>query len=167
MGFAKCCAVVCLAFLRFFQAICRFFVFFQKINMSNLCLQHVGALFIFVTKNVVLNEFTMLSCTIAVTMQGFIPALMLSFSYSKGFNKKIFKKKDHELNAIANISAKRFFVENTSLKFRRPPFFIGLEFIFAPEVFRVFIFLSILLCFLNMFRIKSLKTVWFSCIAVI
>lgn len=48
-----------------------------------------GALFIFVTKNVVLNEFTMLSCTIAVTMQGFIPALMLSFSYSKGFNKKI------------------------------------------------------------------------------
>lgn len=62
--------------------------------MSNLCLQHVGALFIFVTKNVVLNEFTMLSCTIiAVTMQGFIPALMLSFSYSKGFNKKILKKK--------------------------------------------------------------------------
>lgn len=125
--------------------------------MSNLCLQHVGALFIFVTKNVVLNEFTMLSCTIAVTMQGFIPALMLSFSYSKGFNKKNLKKKDHELNAIANISAKRFFVENTSLKFRRPPFFIGLEFIFAPEVFRVFIFLSILLCFLNMFQIKGLQ----------
>lgn len=67
------------------------------------------------------------------------------------------KKKDHELNAIANISAKRFFVENTSLKFRRPPFFIGLEFIFAPEVYRVFIFLSILLCFLNMFRIKGLQ----------
>lgn len=66
------------------------FYFFQKINMSNLFLQHVGALFIFVTKNVVLNEFTMLSCTIAVTMQGFIPAfIMLSFSYSKGFNKKI------------------------------------------------------------------------------
>lgn len=61
--------------------------------MSNLCLQHVGALFIFVTKNVVLNEFTMLSCTIAVTMKGFIPALMLSFSYSKGFNKKNLKKK--------------------------------------------------------------------------
>lgn len=60
--------------------------------MSNLCLQHVGALFIFVTKNVVLNEFTMLSCTIAVTMQGFIPELMLSFSYSKGFNKKQKKK---------------------------------------------------------------------------
>lgn len=157
MGFAKCCAVVCLAFLRFSRAICRFFVFFQKINMSNLCLQHVGALFIFVTKNVVLNEFTMLSCTIAVTMQGFIPALMLSFSYSKGFNKKIKKKKDHELNAMANISAKRFFVENASLKFRRPPFFIGLEFIFAPEVYRVFIFLSILLCFLNMFRIKGLQ----------
>lgn len=117
----------------------------------------MGALFIFVTKNVVLNEFTMLSCTIAVTMQGFIPALMLSFSYLKGFNKKNFKKKDHELNAIANISAKRFFVENTSLKFRRPPFFIGLEFIFAPEVYRVFIFLSILLCFLNMFRIKGLQ----------
>lgn len=126
--------------------------------MSNLCLQHVGALFIFVTKNVVLNEFTMLSCTIAVTMQGFIPALMLSFSYSKGFNKKFKrKKKDHELNAMANISARRFFVENTSLKFRRPPFFIGLEFIFAPEVYRVFIFLSILLCFLNMFRIKGLQ----------
>lgn len=125
--------------------------------MSNLCLQHVGALFIFVTKNVVLNEFTMLSCTIAVTMQGFIPALMLSFSYSKGFNKKNLKKKDHELNAMANISAKRFFVENTSLKFSRTLFFIGLEFIFAPEVFRVFIFLSILLCFLNMFRIKGLQ----------
>lgn len=54
---------------------------------------------------------------------------------------------------MANISAKRFFVENTSLKFRRPPFFIG----FAPEVYRVFIFLSILLCFLNMFRIKGLQ----------
>lgn len=66
--------------------------------MSNLCLQHVGALFIFVTKNVVLNEFTMLSCTIAVTMQGFIPALMLSFSYSKGFNKK--KKKKRTMNLM-------------------------------------------------------------------
>lgn len=41
---------------------------------------------------------------------------------------------------MANISARRFFVENTSLKFRRSPFFIGLEFIFAPEVYRVFIF---------------------------
>lgn len=70
--------------------------------MSNLCLQHVGALFIFVTKNIVLNEFTMLSCT----MQGFIPALMLCFSYSKGFSKK--KKEDHELNAMENRSAKRF-----------------------------------------------------------
>lgn len=74
--------------------------------MSNLCLQHVGALFIFVTKNIVLNEFTMLSCTIAFTMQGFIPALMLCFSYSKGFSKK--KKEDHELNAMENRSAKRF-----------------------------------------------------------
>lgn len=68
--------------------------------MSNLCLQHVGALFIFVTKNVVLNEFTMLSCTIAVTMQGIIPALMLSFSYSKGFNKKFKKKKKRTMNLM-------------------------------------------------------------------
>lgn len=70
-------------------------------------MQHVGALFIFVTKNIVLNEFTMLSCTIAFTMQGFILALMLCFSYSKGFSKKE-KKEDHELNAMKNISAKRF-----------------------------------------------------------
>lgn len=60
----------------------------------------MGALFIFVTKNVVLNEFTMLSCTIAVTMQGFIPALMLSFSYSKGFNKKNLKKKKRTMNLM-------------------------------------------------------------------
>lgn len=82
---------------------------------------------------------------------------MLSFSYLKGFNKKnLKKKKDYEFNVMVNIFVKRFFVENIFLKFRRLSFFIGLEFIFVFEVFRVFIFLFIFLCFFNMFRIKGL-----------
>lgn len=64
---------------------------------------------------------------------------------------------------MANISAKRFFVENASLKFRRPPFFIG----FAPEVYRVFIFFVHSSVLSQYVSDKRLATVWFSCIAVI